>query len=109
MAASDALAWISAIFVALFFAFSSSFVVLAASATSLLRLAISLHRLLSETALVVLLLLATTAVERRRETKILVNCILNDLKLRKDVECLMLEVRRNKAVQPKIEQVYRRR
>ena len=49
--------------------------------THLVRLAISLQRLLSVTALVVLLPLAATAVERSRETKILVNCMLTDLKL----------------------------
>ncbi len=67
--AVDALAWISAIFVALFLVTLSSLVVLAASSTRALSLVISLHSPFSERVLVswVLLPLAATEVAKRRE------------------------------------------
>jgi hypothetical protein len=76
VAAVEALASNSAILVALFFVFSASLVLFAAMATVFSREAISLQRDLSVTALVVLFPFATTAVERRRDMKMLVNCIL---------------------------------
>lgn len=76
VAAVLALASNSAILVALFFSFSASFVLFAARATVFSREDISLQRDWSVTALVVLLPFATTAVDRSRERKMLVNCIL---------------------------------
>ena len=77
--ADEAFAWISAILVALFLVTLSSFVVLEARATSLLRLVISWHWSFSETALVEVPLwpLAMTAPERRKEKKRTENRILN--------------------------------
>lgn len=76
--ASEALAWISAILVALFLVFSSSLVVFAARLTSLVKEAISLQRDLSVTAFVEVPFLppfATTAVESIKEMKRLENCM----------------------------------
>ncbi len=77
--AVEALAWNSAILVALSFSMAASLVEFEARATILSRKAISLQRDLSVTALVVLFPFATTAVERRREKKRLVNCIFANL------------------------------
>jgi len=78
--ASDALDWMSAILVALLLVLSASLVVLDASLTSWFREDISLQRLLSVTALVLVLFLsplATTAVASTREKKRLENCMLS--------------------------------
>jgi len=72
------LLWISSILVWLFLVLLASFVVFDARLTNFCKADISLQRLLSETALVELPPLAATAVERRRETKTLENCILTD-------------------------------
>ena len=76
--AEDALAWISAIFVALFLVTLSSLVVLDASSTSALSLFISLHWPFSEGVLVswVPLPLAATEVARRRERTIEWKCMM---------------------------------
>lgn len=104
MAASEALAWMEAIFVALFLVLSANFVSFPAKDTSLVNCAISLQILLSVTALVLLPPLATTAVERRRETRMLVNCMLTVLKLRKK-SCKDFSLKREevkvKTVRPK--------
>lgn len=72
-----------AILVALFLVLSANFVSLAAKETSFVNWAMSLQILLSVIALVLLPPLATTAVERRRETKRLENCMLTFLEWRK--------------------------
>ena len=74
VAAVDALACISAILVALLLVLAASLVSLAARLTREVREAISLQRDLSVTALV-LLPLAMAEEERRRERKMVVNCI----------------------------------
>jgi hypothetical protein len=83
--ASEALAWMLAIFVALLFVLSASLVSLDASSTNLLRDFISLQRDLSVIALVVefpLTPLARVDVANANDRKIVANCMFEDGEMR---------------------------